>query len=68
MVKRMSDLDSMTDKEVANDLSKLNIKLSKAGYLHAVEDAVMIQAVKRLNESYERRVESHARGLEGLVL
>ena len=46
----MSDLDSMTDEEVANDLSKLNIKLSVAGCLHAVEDAVMLQAIKRLNK------------------
>lgn len=46
----MSDLDSMTNEEVANDLMKLNIRLSKANQLHAVEDAVMIQAAKRLNQ------------------
>ena len=43
----------MTDEEVANDLSKLNTKLSVAGHLHAVEDAVMLQAIKRLNGSYD---------------
>lgn len=62
----MSDYDSMTDEEVANDLSKLNTKLSIAGHLHAAEDAVMLQAVKRLDGSYERRIASYIHGLKGL--
>lgn len=49
----MSDLDSMTNEEVAKDLVELNIKLSKTESLHAVEDALMLQAIKRLNKKIQ---------------
>ena len=49
----MSDLDLMTNEEVAKDLVKLNIKLSKTESLHAVEDALMLQAIKRLNKKIQ---------------
>lgn len=42
----MSDLDSMNDTEVVKGLQELNIRLSKEGALHAVEDALMLQAIK----------------------
>ena len=47
----MSSYDNDTDLEIANQLEKLNIKLVRAGLLHASEDAIMIQAYKRLRKN-----------------
>jgi len=46
----LSSYDNDTDLEIANQLEKLNIKLVRAGLLHASEDAIMIQAYKRLRK------------------
>lgn len=44
----MSDYDNDTDEEIADALEKLNIELVKDGKIHAADDAIMIQAYKRL--------------------
>ncbi len=44
----MSDYDDDTDDEIAEALEKLNCRLVRAGKIHAAEDAIMIQAYKRL--------------------
>lgn len=49
----MSDYDNCTDKEIISLLETLNTELVKKGLLHAGEDAVMIQAIKRLKLSQE---------------
>jgi len=46
----MSDYDSCTNLEIADILEELNLRLVRAGLLHAGEDAVMIHAYKRLKE------------------
>lgn len=44
----MSDYDKLTDKEVASSLEILNGELSKKGLLHAADDCIMMQAIRRL--------------------
>ena len=46
----LSSYDNDTDLEIANQLEKLNIRLIRAGLLHAGDDAIMIQAHKRLRK------------------
>ena len=44
----MSSYDDSTDLEITEDLEEIRRRLVIAGLLHAGEDAVMIQACKRL--------------------
>lgn len=41
-------MDEMTDKELAEEVKKLNTRLVKEGKLHAWEDGVLSLVVKRL--------------------
>lgn len=45
----MSDYDSSTDAEIIEELEEIRRRLVMTGKLHAGEDAVMIQAIKRFN-------------------
>jgi len=47
----MSDLDDLTDTKVAEDLAKINIRLSRENRIYGYEDATMLQAVKRLQNN-----------------
>jgi hypothetical protein len=44
----MSDYDGCTNQEISDELENIRRNLIIKGFLHAGEDAVMIQATKRL--------------------
>jgi len=57
----MSDFDDDSDEDIADALETLNCELVRAGKIHAADDAIMIQAYKRLRRRSNDRTK--AKGL-----
>lgn len=59
----MSDLDNSTNKDIADGLKELNIRLSTENKIHSYEDALLLQANERLNEDGTAPMTSNSRRL-----
>ena len=59
----MSDLDNSTNKNIADGLKELNIRLSTENKIHGYEDALLLQAIKRLNDDEATPMTSNSRRL-----
>ena len=59
----MSDLDNPTSKDIADGLKELNIRLSAENKIHSHEDALLLQAIERLNDDEATPMPSNSRRL-----